>query len=140
MLEKFTITDLQSVAKQKKEPPPCDDTMQVKVTHADNGEAHGIWKIDKKFINGHGIVMGGFISAAVDIIMAYAIASILTDNEKFASINLDTTFHRPTIEGDVEIIATVERKGKTVAYLTAKIKQNQKLVANCVSSIMIITK
>lgn len=138
MLEKFTITDFQNVAKQLKNPPPCDDTMQVKVTYAEDGTAHGMWEVDEKFINGNGVVMGGFISAAVDILMAYAIASKLTEEEGFASIDLDTTFHRPTTVGLVHITATVERKGRTIAYVTAEVKQDDKLIANCVSSIMIL--
>ncbi|MEI3607623.1 PaaI family thioesterase [Pseudogracilibacillus sp. SE30717A] len=137
MSEKYTITDLQNVAKQLKSPPPCDETMQVHVHQAEAGNANGIWKVDRKFINGHGIVMGGFVSAAVDIMMAYAIASTLTEEEGFASIDLDTTFHRPTMEGEVEISAKVERRGRTIAYVTAEVKQGDKLVANCVSSLLI---
>lgn len=138
MKEIYTITDLQKVANQMKSPPPCDETMQVMVTEAADGVAHGVWVVDHKFINGHGIVMGGFVSAAVDIMMAYAIASQLTDEEGFASIDLDTTFHRPTTEGEVEITAKVERRGKRISYLTAEVKQQNKLVANCVSSVLII--
>lgn len=138
-LEKFTITDLQNVAKQIKRPPPCDETMQVKVLYAEDGVAQGEWEVDEKFINGHGVVMGGFVTAAVDIMMAYAIASKLTDEEGFASIDIDTTFHRPTSVGKVDILATVVRKGRKIAYLTAEVKQNGKLIANCVSSVMILS-
>lgn len=134
---KYTIKDLHHVVEQKMRPPECDITMKVEVISANDGVAHGIWKVDQRFLNGHGVVMGGFISAAVDIIMAYAIASKLRNNQQFTSIDLDTTFHRPTMEGDVELIATVERKGRSIAYVTAKVKQEQKLVASCVSSIMI---
>jgi len=137
MPEKFSITDLQNVAKQLKNPPNCDDTMQVKVIYAEEGLAHGVWDIDEKFLNGNRVTMGGFVSAAVDIMMAYAIASVLQEGEGFASIDLDTTFHRPTLEGEAEITAKVERKGRKVAYLTAEVKQEDKLIANCVSSVMI---
>lgn len=138
MVEKYTITDLQNVALNKKSPPPSDDTMGVKVLKADEGVAHGLWSIDQKFINGNGVVMGGFVVAAVDIIMAYAMASKLTDDEGFASIDLDTTFHRPTLEGEAEVIATVERCGRTIAYMTAEVKQNDKLVASSVSSMILL--
>lgn len=137
MIEKYTISDLQNVAKNKKNPPPCDDTMEVKVLRADEGIARGRWNVSRKFINGNGVAMGGFVVAAVDIIMAYAIASKLTDGEGFASIDLDTTFHRPTLEGEAEITATVERHGRKIAYLTAEVKQNNKIVANCVSSLIL---
>ena len=37
--------------------------------------------------------MGGFITSAADITMAYSMASILESNQGFASINLQTTFY-----------------------------------------------
>ncbi len=133
----FTVSDLQKVVSMELPPPPCDDTLQVTVQYAKNGEARGVWLIDKKYMNGLGVAMGGFVSAAADILMAYAISSLLDEEKTFASIDLDTTFHRPAIEGQVEIIAKVERLGKSVAYVTAQLTQRGKRVASCVSSLLI---
>lgn len=136
-MEKYTISDLVNVANKGLKPPPCDETMQVTVSEADNGIARGIWKVDEKFLNGHGIAMGGFLSSVADILMAYAIASKLTDQHVFSSIDLQTTFHRPTLLGDVEIEARVERLGRTIAYLVADISQGGKKVATSISSVLI---
>ncbi|WP_054948846.1 PaaI family thioesterase [Numidum massiliense] len=137
MLKKFTVTDLQNVARGGMAPPPCDDTMQLTVHSAENGVAKGTWCVDRKYINGLGVAMGGFLSAAADIMMAYAISSMLKEPEGFASIDLDTTFHRPTFEGEVAIEAVVEKRGRKLAYVVADLTQNDKLVATCVSSILI---
>jgi acyl-CoA thioesterase len=133
----YTITDLQQVVSHGLTPPPCDTTMQVKVSYAEDGTAKGIWQVDKKYINGLGVVMGGFLSSAADILMAYAIASKLTESQGFVSIDLDTTFHRPAIEGEIEVIARVEKMGRTLAYVVADLVQNEKKVATCVSSLLI---
>lgn len=140
MRETFSISDLQKVARQEKNPPACDDTMKVKVLEAKDGVAKGEWTIDETFINGNGVVMGGFVSGAVDIMMAYAISSLLTDDQGFASIDLDTTFHRPAVEGKAEVKATVERRGRSIAYLTGEVRQNGKLIANTVSSVLILSE
>ncbi|WP_026907887.1 PaaI family thioesterase [Paucisalibacillus globulus] len=137
---KYTITDLQQVVSHGLTPPPCDTTMQVKVSYAEDGIAKGIWEVDKKYINGLGVVMGGFLSAAADILMAYAIASKLTESQGFVSIDLDTTFHRPAFEGEIEVIARVEKMGRTLAYVVADLVQNEKKVATCVSSLLIQQK
>ena len=137
---KYTITDLQQVVSHGLTPPPCDTTMQVKVSYAEDGIAKGIWEVDKKYINGLGVVMGGFLSAAADILMAYAIASKLTESQGFVSIDLDTTFHRPAFEGEIEVIARVEKVGRTLAYVVADLVQNEKKVATCVSSLLIRQK
>ncbi|WP_096273050.1 PaaI family thioesterase [Paucisalibacillus globulus] len=134
---KYSITDLQQVVSHGLTPPPCDETMQVKVHYAEDGVAKGIWQVEEKFINGLGVVMGGFLSSAADIMMAYAIASKLTENQGFVSIDLDTTFHRPAFEGEVEVIAKVEKIGRTLAYVVADLIQNEKKVATCVSSLLI---
>lgn len=137
---KYSITDLQEVVTGGLTPPPCDLTMQVRVLSAENGVAKGKWNVDNKYINGLGVVMGGFLSAAADILMAYAISSKLTEQQGFVSIDLDTTFHRPAFEGEIEIIARVEKLGRTLSYITADLMQNDKKVATCVSSVLIQQK
>ncbi|MDY0409617.1 PaaI family thioesterase [Virgibacillus soli] len=119
-------------------PPPCDETMQITVESADSGVAYGVWQIDEKFINGLGVVMGGFLSSAADIMMAYAITSMLTEDQGFATIDLHTTFHRPAFKGEITVMAKVERLGRTLAYVVADITQAEKKVASAVSSVLIM--
>ncbi|WP_042143180.1 PaaI family thioesterase [Paucisalibacillus sp. EB02] len=137
---KYTISDLQQVVSHGLTPPPCDTTMQVKVNFAEDGISKGIWHVDQKYINGLGVVMGGFMSSAADILMAYAIASKLTESQGFVSIDLDTTFHRPAFEGEINVTARVEKMGRTLAYVVADLVQNDKKVATCVSSLLIQQK
>lgn len=134
----YKAADLIQVVTEGKTPPNCDLTLQIEATYAENGVARGVWKVDEKFINGKGIAMGGYVSSAADIMMAYAISSTLEAQQTFASIDLHTTFHRPVIQGEVMVEAKVERKGKQVAYIVADLFQNEKKVASVVSSVMII--
>lgn len=134
---KYSISDLQQVVANGFPPPPCDLTMQITVDYASDGVAKGVWQVDKKYINGLGVVMGGFLASAADIVMAYAIASKLTDEQGFVSIDLDTTFHRAAREGEIEVTARVEKMGRTLAYVVADLTQHDKKVATCVSSLLI---
>lgn len=138
MGEMYLPSNLVEVAAKGKVPPNCDLTLQIKATHAEDGVARGIWEVDKKYINGIGVAMGGYLTAAADIMMAYAVASKLSDEQTFSSIDLHTTFHRPTMIGEVEVEARVERLGKKVAYVVAELFQNNKKVASAVSSVMIL--
>jgi uncharacterized protein (TIGR00369 family) len=133
--EKF---DLMRVITHGEQPPNCDETLQIKATYGHNGLANGIWRVDEKFINGIGVAMGGFVSSAADIIMAYAIASKLEAGQRFTSIDLHTTFHRPVMPGEVMVEAKVERMGKKTAYVIADLYQNEKKAASVVSSVMIL--
>lgn len=118
--------------------PNSDLTLQIKPTSAKDGVSKGVWEVDEKYLNGNGIVMGGFLASAADTMMAYAIFSRLKENQTFASIDLHTTFHRPAFPGHVEVHARVERLGKKVAYLVAELFQNEKKVLDAVSSVMIL--
>jgi uncharacterized protein (TIGR00369 family) len=82
--------------------------------------------------------MGGFVTSAADIMMAYAISSKLSIGQSFASIDLHTTFHRPVRLGEVQVEAKVDRIGKKTAYVLADLFQNDKKVASVVSSVMIL--
>lgn len=132
--------NLMDVITQGAEPPNCDKALNIHIKTANNGKAFASWETDERFINGVGVVMGGFICSAADITMAYAISSLLKENQTFGSINLTTTFHRPVMIGQVEVEARVERLGRTIAYLVADLKQNDKKVASVVSSVMILEK
>ena len=130
--------DLVEVVTKGNIPPNCDLTLQLQPTFSDNGIARGVWQVDEKFINGIGVVMGGYLSAVADTMMAYAIASKLNDNQAFTSIDLHTTFHRPAQIGEIYVEARVERLGKRTAYVLADVIQNDKKVASAVSSVLIM--
>lgn len=138
---KMTDLDSQSmlveVVNDQELAPPCDKTLQVRVTQANEGTARGIWEVEEKFINGIGVAMGGFVAAAADIMMAYALASKIEKNQKFSTIDLHTTFHRSVMPGNVEVEARVERLGRSIAYLTADLTQDGQKVASVVSNLLI---
>ncbi|MBU8906824.1 PaaI family thioesterase [Desertibacillus haloalkaliphilus] len=139
MIKIFKGTDLAEVVTKGKKPPNCDVTLQIEPTYASDGIARGIWTVDDKFINGIGVAMGGYVAAAADTMMAYAVSSKVNEQQTFTSIDLHTTFHRPVQIGEVEVEARVERMGRKVAYLVSDLVQNEKKVASVVSSVMILS-
>ncbi|PID23397.1 PaaI family thioesterase [Sporosarcina sp. P7] len=139
MAESKTV-DLMKVVKGEATPPNCDLTLQLDVLSAEDGLARGIWTVDKKFMNGNGVSMGGFLTSAADIMMAYAVASKIAEDQTFASVDIHTTFHRPVLTGTVEVEARVERLGRKMVYVVASLFQNDKKVGDVVSSVMILAK
>ncbi|MBB6282306.1 PaaI family thioesterase [Geobacillus subterraneus] len=135
-----STVNLHDVIAGQSAPPPCDTTLGVRLTEAQNGYAKGVWTISESLLNGNGVIMGGFVGAAADIVMAYAVTTLLRDDQMHASINLQTTFHRPATAGEAEIEARVEKFGKTIAYVTAIVRQNSKEVASATSSVLIMEK
>ncbi|ABO66594.1 MULTISPECIES: PaaI family thioesterase [Geobacillus] len=134
------LTNLHEVITGQSAPPPCDVTLGVHLTEARDGYAKGVWTVSESLLNGNGVIMGGFVGAAADIMMAYAVTTLLRDDQLHASINLQTTFHRPMEAGEAEIEAQVEKFGRTIAYVTATVRQNGKEVASATSSVLIMDK
>lgn len=130
--------DLMDVIRGTSEPPPCDQTIDISILHAERGTARCLWKIGRSLLNGNGVVMGGFTASAADIAMAYALMTLLKKNQTISSINLNTTFHRPISAGEAVVQATVKKLGKTIAYVEAVVEQRGKRAADVNSSIMIV--
>lgn len=138
MEKRFSAGDFKRVIQKEIPPSNSETTLQIEAIFAEEGAAKGIWNIGAKLNNSIGVTMGGFLSAASDLMMAYAIASVLRHEQIFVSIDLHTTFHRPVVPGTAEVQARVERKGNRTAYLSAEIFQNGKLCCSSVSSVMIM--
>jgi len=140
MSMKFKISDFKSVTLKKIDPPNSDKTLQIEPYYAEEGTAKAKWQVDGQFENANGVIMGGYLSAATDTIMAYAISTLVSEDKYFVSIDLHTTFHRPLLAGEAEVVAKVERKGGKIAYLTADVYQNGKKCCSSVSSMMILKR
>ncbi|WP_223556780.1 PaaI family thioesterase [Lysinibacillus sphaericus] len=134
----MTLIDLKRVIAGEINPPACDQTLGIQVKSAIAGKAVCSWEVDERFLNGHQVVMGGFITSAADITMAYSMASILENNQGFASINLQTTFLRPLHIGTTMIESIIVKQGRKTCYVEASVFQNEQCIAKITSSIMIL--
>ncbi len=132
------MIDLKQVINGTVEPPACDQTLCIRVISATAGDAICSWEIDERFLNGHQVVMGGYITSAADITMAYSMASVLEENQVFSSINLQTTFLRPLHVGNAIVESTIVKKGRKTCYVEATISQNEQYVAKVTSSIIVL--
>ena len=134
----MTRIDLKEVINGKVASPACDTTLGIKVISAVEGNAFCSWEIDETLLNGHQVVMGGFIASAADITMAYSMASVLTEKQSFASINLQTTFLRPLFIGNAVIESTIVKKGQKTCYVEATVLQDKQCIAKVTSSVMVL--
>jgi acyl-CoA thioesterase len=136
----LSVTDLHKVILKEEEPPACDRTLGITLIEAKDGKAIGSWKIEEHLLNANGIVINGFITAAADIMMSYAITTLINENQTNASFNLATTFHTPLHAGLVEIEAKVEQFGSMISYLSAMMTQDNVKTVEVISTMVIINK
>ena len=122
------------------DPPKSDRLLGITLLEAKDGRAVGNWKIEEHLLNANGIVISGFITATVDIMMSYAITTLINEDETFSSINIATTFHKPLHIGLVKIEANVQKFGSFISYLSATITQEEEKTVDALSIMGIIKK
>jgi len=89
--------------------------------------------------NPMGSVHGGILGDLADAAMGAAVISTLAQDETFTTLELKLNFLRPVFAGRLRCHAKVESRGKTVAYVTADIVNDQKkVVAKAVSTNLIV--
>ena len=81
---------------------PCNEDLGLEFQEAEAGVARCLWTPSRRSINGNGVVQGGYIGAACDAAMGFALASRLENAEGFTSLNLTVTYHRPLHQEAVE--------------------------------------
>ncbi len=113
-------------------PPPCDLTLGLSLVEKDVGRTK--WKMlaDERFANPAGVIQGGFLSAMIDSAMGASVITFVEDRKVFAT-NTDLTvrFLRPgRVGSQLYCEATVVSGGKTVAFVEAKVTdEEERLVA-----------
>lgn len=117
---------------------PSEDLLHVHFQEAHEGHSICQWTITPEQLNGNGTVLGGFITAAADIGMAYALLSVVKPDIGFTSISIQSTYHRPGTVGEAEIRTTVKKLGKTIAYVESEVYQRNRVIATITSSLMLI--
>lgn len=111
-------------------------SLELRIEEAGDGFAKGTWLPPDGFLNGNGVVQGGFVGAACDQMMAAAIASAVGE-QKFASINLQTTYHRAMGQEEYAVTAQLVRAGRRLAYVTAEVRRGDDIFVSCQSSLML---
>lgn len=134
------LIDLHKVISKEIDPPQSDSVLGITLLDAKDGKAVGNWKIEEHLLNANGIVITGFITATVEIMMAYAITTLINEDETFSSINIATTFHKPLRAGLVKIEAEVQKFGSFISYLSATMIQDEQKAVDAISIMGIIKK
>lgn len=97
------------------------------------------YPVAERFLNLAGSMQGGFIVAAFDNTFGQ-LSYLVTEKVPIATIDINTTFHRPIFKNDIlKITARVQAKGKTTIHLVGEaVNKEGKLVASAATNYMIL--
>ena len=80
------------------------------------------------------IVQGGFVTAMLDSCMAQLVLALKDGKVNPLTLDINVQFLRPCIVGEITVIAKYIKDGKTISYTSAKLFQNDKIVASATAT------
>ena len=114
---------------------PYLNLIGMELVDVNPGEAIVRLKMRNDLRQPHGLLHGGATASLVDTAMAFALVTVLAENEKASTIDLTIHYLRPVINETVICTAKVVKAGKRISTLSAEVvNEKGKLVATSLSS------
>ena len=89
-----------------------------KLTVLEPGRIRYDWPVDPQFMNPVAI-FGGYLATLADQTCSFALMTLLSDDQNFTTIDLQTHFFRPVTKGILSCEGHVVNVSKTQAYVEA---------------------
>lgn len=111
----------------------------LKIDSAEKGKVVMSIENKKDFSQYLGYMHGGMVATLLDSAGAYAVHTLLNENETVVTSELKINYIRPCISKKVIVYAEVLNKGKTISVVEAYIKNEEnKLVSKMSASMFIV--
>ena len=83
----------------------------------ERGQVWATWPVEREFLTpAVGSLFGGYVAALADHLLAFAVFTVLDDDESFATSEIHVHFLRAVREGTLELQARVVSRSKRSAY------------------------
>jgi|GEM_PF-2540493 len=106
---------------------------------ADSGVLTVGFSLGSNFLNDNGVVMGGIVSAALDLAMAMTVMAYTAEEVAVATTNLQTQFFRACLPGNHVAKSRLVKTGKRIAFCEAQLfDRNQMHIATATSTNQLI--
>ena len=122
---------------------PCTDTLGAKVIRFSSvpPEIEMEFEAIYDFTHSDGqVVQGGFVTGMLDAPMAHLLMGLFDFKIIPMTLDLNVSFLAPTRQGKLNCIAEVLQLGKSTAFMTSKLYQQDKLVASATSTVRLVSR
>ena len=121
---------------------PCTDTLGATVTYfsSEPAEIEMEFEAIYEFTHSDGkVVQGGFVTGMLDAPMAHLLMGLFEFKVIPMTLDLNVSFLAPTRQGKLIAKAEVVQLGKSTAFMSSKLYQEEKLVATSSSTVRLVT-
>lgn len=109
----------QIIAGTAERPPHVRALRLPNISGWEPGRVWAEWRVDPQMFHRGGAVFGGYLAALADSVLALAMFTVLSDEERFSTADLRILFFRPVTGGTLRYEASVLHRGKRVAHVEA---------------------
>ena len=122
---------------------PCTETLGAKVIKfsSDPPEIEMLFEAINDFTHSDGkVVQGGFVTGMLDAPMAHLLMGLFDFKIVPMTLDINVSFLAPTRQGKLNCIAEVLQLGKSTAFMTSKLYQEDVLVASATSTVRLVPR
>ncbi|MBI4643918.1 MAG: PaaI family thioesterase [Deltaproteobacteria bacterium] len=101
----------------------------IQVPQLGRGFARFVLPFKPDLANSIGLLQGGVIAALADEAVAFALYSLAKEGETFNTVEMKINFLAAVKEGEVEAIAHIAKRGRTISLGEFEVRQGDRLVA-----------
>lgn len=113
---------------------PITELLGVRPVSLGEGEARVSLQTDERFHNAMGTLHGGVLCDVADVAMGVAMATVVEDDETFATLQTSISYLKAVREDRLTATARVVQRGRTTGHLECEIHDgDENLVARVTS-------
>lgn len=121
--------ELEASIRQRLAANPFIKFVGIRVPQLSRGYARFVLPFKPDLANSIGLLQGGVIAALADEAVAFALYSLVQEGETFNTVEMKINFLGAVKEGDVEAVAHIAKKGRTISLGEFEVRQGERLVA-----------
>jgi acyl-CoA thioesterase len=121
--------ELDAALRTKLKANPFINFIGIQVPELGRGFARFVLPWRRDLTNSIGLLQGGVIAALADEAVAYALYSLVAEGETFNTVEMKINFLAAVKEGEVEAVAVIAKKGRTISLGDVEVRQGARLVA-----------
>ena len=137
------MDDLDILKSFHSESAPCTDTLGAKVIRfsSEPPEIEMEFEAIHDFTHSDGqVVQGGFVTGMLDAPMAHLLMGLFEFKTIPMTLDINVSFLAPSKPGKLNAHAEVIRIGKSIAFMSSKLYQENLLVATSTSTVRLVFK
>lgn len=131
----MTIEEKKKRAFETIENTPYLKLLGIEAVEFEVGKAVLSLPMHEKLRQPYGLLHGGATASLIDTATAFAVVSVLGDDEKASTVDLTLQFLRPHTAGKIICTAKILRTGKRLLFVSAEVvNEENKLIATALST------